>query len=488
MSEVIRFPGRPSARLRDPFALARGDAELIAAEKEIAALLATAKRQSDAGDDSAWAASLDEVFRLDGLVATTAAATLAGAAVKLRRMLDPNLGLANGEKDSDLPCLHQILAAIEREAGQVQPAPISVATAGGTDPLIPLGAERVRLVEQINAPGQVDDDAGEAKNDKLYGRLCKVEDQIERLVPISGAGAAALVRFIQYRRVIFNWDERDDRIADNLIAGLEHLGETAAREHPGVHGADAEILSLFRQWIEAQREGDRMEGGPAHDAVCDRISQLEYRIADLPACGLVGLSVKAYFVARDGREALPGADPAGVSAFETRTYGDDPEKFVDARLVASLLRDASRFVPDIAPLAVPVIGAGPMAAVVESGGLDALLLSWLSLRESCQGKDDDEDVARIADEMTAVERAILAGNPATESDWRAVAAMVVISAREGPRYANVGVLEDLYLRLVVDRMTDPGRSREQGFSRRHVECAKAHLAELALSDDDGSAA
>jgi hypothetical protein len=98
---------------------------------------------------------------------------------------------------------------------------------GNLDPLIALGAERERLVERINAPGPVDD-VSDAESELEHRELCNIEDQIEALAPISAAGAIALVRFIQYRRVVFNWDERDDKIADNLIAGLRALAAGGA--------------------------------------------------------------------------------------------------------------------------------------------------------------------------------------------------------------------------------------------------------------------
>jgi hypothetical protein len=52
---------------------------------------------------------------LDKRIAMRPAATLAGAAVKLRRLLHPDLGIAIGAGENDVPSLHQILAVIERE-------------------------------------------------------------------------------------------------------------------------------------------------------------------------------------------------------------------------------------------------------------------------------------------------------------------------------------------------------------------------------------
>jgi len=319
-------------------------------------LLARAKYQSEAGDDGAWTATMNEVFRLDQVITTTPALTVAGAAVKLRRLLDPEPGLANGHKDTDAPCLRQILAAIEQEAGQAQPAPVSVT--GGTDPLIALADEKAAVEAKLKA---IDDALSgaerEAIENPLLDQLVAIEDRLASAVPISLSGAIVqITRLREYARD-FEWSDYAEGIVDNLIGGIERLGETAASE-------------------------------------------------------------------------LPGAP----------------------------------------------------AAMAESGGLYALLLSWLALRESCQGRSSDEEgdkeVARITGEMRAVERAILGASPVTESDWRAMVAMVVIRAREGHCYANVGVIENLYRRLVIDRMTDPvGRSRERGYSRRRVADARAHLAE-----------
>ena len=51
------------------------------------------------------------------------------------------------------------------------------------------------------------------------------------------------------------------------------------------------------------------------------------------------------------------------------------------------------------------------------GQLDELLDRWLRLQENCNQTGTDEDtVARIAEEMDAVQRAMFACNPTTESD------------------------------------------------------------------------
>lgn len=97
-----------------PYGSAR-DAGLIDAEAEIARLLDRAGRMPS---DEASAALLFEVDRLDRAIATTPPRTLGGAAVKLRRLLDPETGMAVGANPSEITALAQVLALLERRAGR----------------------------------------------------------------------------------------------------------------------------------------------------------------------------------------------------------------------------------------------------------------------------------------------------------------------------------------------------------------------------------
>lgn len=111
----------------DLFALGGDDTELIEAERKIIELDAESRALIEGdqhhsapvdadGCPLGWQALRDQIIDLDEMIATTPAATLAGAAVKLRRLLDPEIGMETGERETDLPCLRQILATIEREA------------------------------------------------------------------------------------------------------------------------------------------------------------------------------------------------------------------------------------------------------------------------------------------------------------------------------------------------------------------------------------
>jgi len=98
--------------------LAEGDAGLIEAERRLHELeprrVALGFGSTIAEEDITNIA-FNAMCRLDERIATMPATTLAGAAVKLRRLLHPELGIETNS-ENDVPCLHQILAVIEQGA------------------------------------------------------------------------------------------------------------------------------------------------------------------------------------------------------------------------------------------------------------------------------------------------------------------------------------------------------------------------------------
>jgi hypothetical protein len=122
---------------------------------------------------------------------------------------------------------------------------------------------------------------------------------------------------------------------------------------------DSEILSLFREWVAAMRAADALPGGPdgspeqaEYDAACRRCWNLEKAITAIPAAGAAGLAIKIYI---------------GVHVVDTSTRDDDAalsadaldvDQSCDARVSASILRDAVRFAPELAPLTAAVIETG----------------------------------------------------------------------------------------------------------------------------------
>ncbi len=97
---------------------------------------------------------------------------------------------------------------------------------GGIDPLSALVALRDSIEAQMRA---VDTTLPESEYNaalaQFYDPIAKVEDQIGEAVPTSIAGAVTALRFL--RGWTAEWKNQDftDKIVDNLIAGLERLGE-----------------------------------------------------------------------------------------------------------------------------------------------------------------------------------------------------------------------------------------------------------------------
>jgi hypothetical protein len=130
---------------------------------------------------------------------------------------------------------------------------------------------------------------------------------------------------------------------------------------------DDEILSLFREWIVRQRVAqaisdlnpqDNTLQKAEYDAACDRFSELEGRIADIPSRGPIGLAVKCYL-------SLHGDHPGGYDSAPEMLGEFDAEQFPDTAIGLSILKDAVRFCPELAPLAAPALG-NPAEAKAEA--------------------------------------------------------------------------------------------------------------------------
>jgi len=102
IAKIVRFPTKPAA-----FAT---EEELIAAERRFAELRRLPGEDRD--DEN------DPVFDLYDRIMATEPRSLHGAAVKLRVILDPDIGIPSGESEVDIPGLQQVLAFIEREVAQ----------------------------------------------------------------------------------------------------------------------------------------------------------------------------------------------------------------------------------------------------------------------------------------------------------------------------------------------------------------------------------
>jgi hypothetical protein len=113
-------------------------------------------------------------------------------------------------------------------------------------------------------------------------------------------------------------------------------------------GDDDELLALFRQWVEDHRECEQFARGKPDDdedvmAMLDAIDELVDRMSLIPATGTIGLAVKTYMV---GWHECGGSseDAPALSSLLT----DD--NYISDRVLASLIADLPRFVPEMAPL------------------------------------------------------------------------------------------------------------------------------------------
>jgi hypothetical protein len=88
------------------------DAVLLAAEREYQLL---AQLKIDPADTDPI---LDEIGKRAGTIYNTPPSTLIGAAVKLRMVLHPELGIEEDESSEIVIALREVLALVEREIGQ----------------------------------------------------------------------------------------------------------------------------------------------------------------------------------------------------------------------------------------------------------------------------------------------------------------------------------------------------------------------------------
>jgi hypothetical protein len=105
------------------------DADFLATERQMDDLFRQWDKRRE--DDRL----LDLYWGLYSIVAKTKAKGLTGAAVKLRLLLDPDLGMEIGERAEDYISLRQILATIQHEISLVRPtAAPDVVVGGGSSP------------------------------------------------------------------------------------------------------------------------------------------------------------------------------------------------------------------------------------------------------------------------------------------------------------------------------------------------------------------
>jgi len=88
------------------------DAKLHVAERKMRRLLAEGERLAE--PEAAVAKRFEEIGRCFEIINTTPPTTLAGVAVKLRLLADPDIGMECGEREDDFCSLRQALEFVER--------------------------------------------------------------------------------------------------------------------------------------------------------------------------------------------------------------------------------------------------------------------------------------------------------------------------------------------------------------------------------------
>ncbi len=98
--------------------MSAADRPLIAAEIEITERLTYLDGQSDVDSwEEPWKAIYERIWELEDFVSQTVPQSLAGCAVKLRRILDSDVGMPNGYRDNDAASLAQVLDFVHGMTG-----------------------------------------------------------------------------------------------------------------------------------------------------------------------------------------------------------------------------------------------------------------------------------------------------------------------------------------------------------------------------------
>jgi hypothetical protein len=177
---------------------------------------------------------------------------------------------------------------------------------------------------------------------------------------------------------------------------------------------DSRILSLFREWIEAQRASGRRwlvdDDDDDNDPDLDRATEIERKIHSIPTIGRVGIAVKVYLLIhaddddfRADRAALPGSDIPDSECF-------------DVSLKRSILKDVTGWVPELDKLAADYIGFVPHQPPP------------VALLNRQEPRDLDEELRRsriIDSEERELIKKIWAVRPPTTSDYQDIVRQIL---------------------------------------------------------------
>ncbi len=193
------------------------DAALLAAERRFRELRAEARAMDDDDDDRACNRLADKADAPLNVLIETSATTLAGAAAKMRAVLDPDNGTLTRELKCTEPILADVLKVVERLGkGTANP---------GTDPVVELGADfnAANLANQ-SALEREDD----AQSNAAYEHLRDLEKRIRATRATSPAGAIIKLRVAQrFAEVDEDGDPTVGKMLASALADLDNLSGSA---------------------------------------------------------------------------------------------------------------------------------------------------------------------------------------------------------------------------------------------------------------------
>ena len=146
-----------------------------------------------------------------------------------------------------------------------------------------------------------------------------------------------------------------DALYQNTAVDAVHDQAECELEYDRPYGgetAEVPVLELFRQWLDASREADRLLDADEteYNAAVGLMATLEEQIIATPG-GAVALAIKTYFLLKNEHSNWAPQDATlrypEIFAEEGGTWSAD--------IVVSILRDAAAQVPVLAELAAPII-------------------------------------------------------------------------------------------------------------------------------------
>jgi hypothetical protein len=308
------------------------DADCLAAEREIAEVRAAADKLRPAknlADENRRIKPLtDRMWAFYDLIVSSPPVSLASAAVKLRLLCDPDIGLDAGGNEEDVEAVRQVFGLVERVVGD------------GDAELLALIAEYQRRNEKANASKISDKERA-----KRCAHADELRDKIDAIRPTTWRGVLAVLDYGSQLEDPSYWP-------DQAVEGL--------REIVGRPASDDAILSLFRQWLETARSASASKedfGG----GLDERVWALERQLHDAPASGAVGLAIKGYMIAyHEAGDISRGAEPGALTAFDPDdSYAPNGTLQLGKRALKGLIEDAIRVVPELAPLAAGIFDTPP---------------------------------------------------------------------------------------------------------------------------------